>query len=88
MISLGLVGWLMISVYAFTCFIACVSVCRYEISNAHLPKCIGSLFVIFISVLLATRKCSLDVGIILNVTIPTLFLLALYMIGRVDSDRH
>lgn len=88
MSSLGLIGWAMICVYVLACFIACVSLCNHVVTCEDKPKCIGSLFVVCVSLLLATRKCSLDIGLLLNLVIPTLLLLVLYIAGGGLDDRH
>ena len=88
MSSLGFIGWSMICIYAITCFMACVSLCKHAVTSEDKPKCIGSLLVICISLLLATRECSLDVGLVLNVIVPTLLLLMLYIMDDGKNDRH
>ena len=88
MSSLGFIGWSMICIYVITCFMACVSLCKHVVTSEDKPKCIGSLLVIYVSLLLATRKCSLDVGLVLNVVVPTLLLLTLYIMDGGKDDRH
>ena len=88
MSSLGFIGWSMICIYVITCFMACASLCKHVVTSEDKAKCIGSLLVICISLLLATRKCSLDVGLVLNVIVPTLLLLMLYIMDDGKNDRH
>ena len=88
MIELDFIEWAIICVYVLACFVACVSICRHVVKNEDKPKCIGSLLVIFVSLLVATRKCSLDVGLVLNIVVPTLLLLVLYIADGVEDDRH
>ena len=88
MASLDFIGWAMVCVYVFACFIACVSLCNHVVKSEDKPKCVSSILVICVSLLLATRKCSLDVGLVLNTVVPTFLLLVLYVAGGGVDDRH